>query len=58
MWAVWLTVGVAIYLILRLRAIEAKVTALRRSMDAQLNVKDISFLMQAVSKRGNGGDLT
>ena len=50
MWALWVTVAVSVYLILRLRAVEAKVTALRRSMDAQLNVKDISFLMQAVAK--------
>ena len=47
----WLVLAlVAVYIVMRLRAVESKVTALRRSIDAQLNVKDISFLMHAVLK--------
>ena len=49
MWVIFLTVGIAICLVWRLNAVEVKVSALRRIMDAQLNTKDISFLLQAVS---------
>lgn len=52
MWALLFVTGVAVYLVLRLRAVESKVAALRRSMDAQLTTKDVDFLMRALRESG------